>query len=156
MKKYIIYLLVAFPAIVAAKDDAQIPERKIEAVNNFSSEASMCSAFFTIVAGSMQKKLDTNKDLSDEERTKTLNIYNKYMAYTDKTIALVSSLNLIDRNKEMAIAVTLARYDLEYNSMVKEINYNLNNISILLSKHLTFCIDLVNNPEKRLKYWVEK
>jgi hypothetical protein len=56
----------------------------------------------------------------------------------------------------MASQVVSARFELETKAMVKEIDNNIENISILMNKHLMRCEEIMGNPDKVFEDWMNK
>ena len=52
--------------------------------------------------------------------------------------------------------VTLARLELSLKEMTKEIDFSWYNMSILINKYADFCKNLLEKPEHRLMYWLNK
>jgi len=52
--------------------------------------------------------------------------------------------------------VTNARVEMAIKSMVKELDNDIANFSILLNKYSDSCGAAINNPEARMTYWLEK
>lgn len=49
-----------------------------------------------------------------------------------------------------------AKLELAYKDINKEMGNDLKNFSIVLNKYDTFCLDIVERPENRMKYWSDK
>ena len=52
--------------------------------------------------------------------------------------------------------LTKARYELASKTMMREMDGSWANISIVNNKYGYGCIDIVKNPEVRMKYWLDK
>ena len=53
-------------------------------------------------------------------------------------------------------AVLNAKLELAYKDINKEMGNDQKNFSIILNKYGTFCLDVVERPENRMKYWSDK
>jgi len=56
----------------------------------------------------------------------------------------------------MSDEAMLARSELLTDVMMKSINNNWANMSVLILKYAEFCKDLIENPEERNQYWINK
>lgn len=52
--------------------------------------------------------------------------------------------------------VTNARVEMAIKSMVKELDNDIANFSILLNKYSDSCGEAINHPEARMNYWLNK
>lgn len=52
--------------------------------------------------------------------------------------------------------VTKARIEMALKSMLKDIDNKLSNAAIVINKYGEFCKELLENPEARLQYWLDK
>ena len=103
------------------------------ALDNFSREASECSAyyFFTSTAPTL------NKDIA-----KKLTVHSKVMR-----------LNAIATSSE---EVTKDRLELALKTIKREMENDWSNVSIINNKYQNHCNAFVNNPTGRFKHWADK
>jgi hypothetical protein len=55
-----------------------------------------------------------------------------------------------------SVDVYKARLSLSSETMRREMKHDWSNLSIVLNKYHYRCVDFANDPEARLKYWLEK
>ena len=56
----------------------------------------------------------------------------------------------------MAEKVTSSRLDIEVKAMLKDIDNDISNISILTNKHLDHCKEIMEDPNKMVAEWTDK
>ena len=106
------------------------PER---AKSNFAAELSECAAYFMI----MEQQVSSQGKDATEIGNAGLMAY--YFA------------NEMSNKK-----VTDARISLFTKEMVKEINHDWSNAAIIINKYQENCIEILNDPENRIDYWLAK
>jgi hypothetical protein len=106
------------------------PER---ARNNLAHELAECAAYYHL-SGQMQGLTDAQKK-----------------AFTDSSASLMQlSISLT------SVKVGFARFELSMKTMTREMDNNWENYSIVLNKYAFPCKDLAENPDTRLRYWLDK
>jgi|GEM_PF-1433083 len=116
---------------------------EIEIFDNISSEFAECSSYFSIVSQAM--KSAGHKTVAD-----------KYGQASDTAIkyALMTAEKI--RNREMAQKVTLSRFEAGMKGMLKDMDNNIGNISILSNKYALRCKRALEEPEVMMKEWGKK
>jgi hypothetical protein len=105
--------------------------------NNFSEKCIVCSVFYSIASEAfLRSNLIQDSKVADQNRENSI-----LMAYETASIG---------RTPEMASNVTTARMELTMQEMLKEINNNIENISILILKYGENCKRLLKDPESVL------
>ena len=115
---------------VVLSANAYEPDR---AKANFAHEAAECSAYFLFVSAAPGLPAETANGL----RSKYDALFKLSAAFTTPEL-------------------TDARARLAVESMRREIKLDWSNLSIVNQKYGYACIDFANDPEARLKYWLEK
>ena len=115
----------------------------MEISNNISEEYVTCSAFYIISSKGLKRSGD-------------LETASKYEDYSISAIqaALISSKK--GRTQEMAEKVTSSRLDIEVKAMLKDIDNDISNISILTNKYLDHCKEIMEDPNKIVAEWTDK
>ena len=115
----------------------------MEISNNISEEYVTCSAFYFISSKGLKRSGD-------------LETASKYEDYSISAIqfALISSEK--DRTQEMAEKETMSRLEIKVKSMLKDIDNNISNISILTDKYLDHCKEIMEDPNKIVAEWTDK
>ena len=138
MKRLAILLLAMLPALIQAQADDIIEA----AIDNAAHEFASCAAYYTIVQvgalnSNKQELADTYKSMSGE--------------------ALGYSLTLTKKNRdeEMALKVVAARVSMDSDSMIKTIEKNTSNISLLMDKYAYRCQWIMENPVEAVKEWTQ-
>ena len=132
MSKKNIAKLLMIAAASAVTVNGYAYDSKLAAVN-LSHEMAECAAYYLLY--STAPRLD--KDTSDK-------LYERYVALGEASLAL--------SNKD----VFTARLELATKTMMREMKSSWSNMSIINNKYGYPCIDLVEDPEARLNYWLEK
>lgn len=127
MKRYIPYVFL-FPLMDACAYEEQ------RAINNLAHDYAECSAYYFMTARIV------------EAQDKSLSVKNRKAG--EYAMELSSGLT----NEKLAGA----RIEMAIKSMSKEIDYDASNFSILLNKYSDHCVEIINTPEARLKYWLEQ
>ena len=109
--------------------------------NNLSSEYSECQHYFLI----------------GSEALKTNNPDPKVVKNFVDSSKLAGKLSFMyGQEAGMAVEAMLARTNLIVDDMLKSLNNNYANISILLVKYGEKCKAMIDNPEIRNQYWINK
>ena len=105
-----------------------------DAQTNLASDYAVCTAYYLISANAFR-----------ESHPETAQVFDRtYFQTLEKTILL--------SNKK----VTIARVELSTKEMLTEIDNDRSNISILTNNFGIDCKSWIKEPEKRLRYWLEK
>lgn len=116
---------------------------KNEIFDNISHEFVECASYFSIVSQAMR---------NDSDQT----VAEKYKQASDTAIKYAVIAAEESRATEMAQKVTLARFELGLKSMLKEIDNEVSNISILSNKYAFRCKGAMENPDAMMKEWGNK
>lgn len=124
--------IIASLTIFLLTNSFALANERTRIANNLSHAYVTCSVFYSIGFDGIKTMPDTtNEDLQRLINTKKLSIE---IAQIFGDIADVSQ----DAHK--------ARFSLAYQGMLKEMNYNFSNFSILLAKYGDNCKKLIENP----------
>ncbi|MDQ7839035.1 MAG: hypothetical protein RDU59_11170 [Thermodesulfobacteriota bacterium] len=134
-----LFLIILISTSAYAEND-QIAN---EIVDNISHEFVDCACYFSIVAQGIRNSGDKTLAAKYDEASDTA------MKYA--VIAAEKS-----RITEMAQKVTLARFELGLKSMIKEIENDVSNLSILTNKYAFPCKTAIETPEAMMKEWENK
>lgn len=127
MIRYFSFLLL-FPVGSASAYD---PER---ASNNLAHEFAECAAYYSISSEIISRtKPEVAKQIEEA---------------ADR--AYVGARTLTSKK------VTEARVDMAIKSMIKELDNDIANFSILLNKYSDSCGEAITDPEARMNYWLKK
>jgi len=118
-------------------------EIKNEIFDNVSHEFVECACYFSIVAQGFRNRGDVT-------------VEGKYLQASDTAVNYAVIAAQKSRTSEMARKVTLSRFELGLKSMLKEIDNDVSNISILLNKYGYRCKDAMENPEAMMEEWGNK
>ena len=125
--KYLLFSILPFFSFSALSSDME----RVQA--NLASDFSNCSSYFLLMS---QALVASGQDGSLYEQ---------------------SSINSFRFASELANEkVSAARVKLAYKEMHKELDTNWSNSAILIEKYSDLCVELLENPEKRLEYWSRK
>lgn len=145
MKKLLQIAFILFP-IYAYAGDVDPDSEFGKLVNNASHDFVTCASFYTLLAQALR-----NSDFSDAPELAI-----KQDEYREVALYYALTLAELTRTEKMAMKVTAARYEHELDSMQKEIEGNLSNMSILMIKHLESCKEKMENPAAFSKEWQDK
>ena len=126
MNRVPLVALIAVPLVASAYE----PER---ARDNFAHEATECAAYFMLISALPGVDEVTSK--------KSRQIFEDLI----KVSAALSSEE-----------VTKARFELAQRDMFKKLDGKASNISIVSVAYAEPCVSLKNNPEARMKFWLDK
>jgi hypothetical protein len=101
--------------------------------NNFAHELAECSAYYQFMAEAPR-----------------LNAAMKRKSLEASDFLLSLSVGLTTQE------LSLARFELALKTMMRDIDFNWENVSILLNKYAYPCKDVAEDPEARFKYWLKK
>ncbi len=126
MPKRLFLFLLVTPGVVLSYDLDR-------ARNNLAHEFAECGAYYQLLA--QQPRLDdAMKKRFSEDGTNLV-----------KLSATFTNMNL-----------ATARYELALKTMTREMDSDWGNMSIVLNKYAFSCKDLAENPDARLRYWLDK
>tara|TARA_B100000787_G_C16106743_1_gene256191 strand:+ start:31 stop:471 length:441 start_codon:yes stop_codon:yes gene_type:complete len=111
------------------------------AVASLTSELVECSVFYSIMGAGQ----DSSGNLSANSE--------RFLALTERLSIMALQLT---KSVGMKIETLMSKAAIYSKEMGEEIGGDGINISILMNKHGDFCKTLVEDPEKRLEYWVLK
>ena len=114
-----------------------------EIFNNISHEYTTCAAYFRIMSEALRRSND-------------IETANNYEQASESALDRAFIAGQEGRTSEMAGKVVSSRFELETKSMLKEIDNNIENISILMNKHLMHCEEIMGNPDKIMREWLDK
>lgn len=146
----LLILIAIIPTPLIAEEYTQKQQQALDAINDLSHEYTICASYFILQAGAL-KKYAKEKAKNEAEVKSTLETSDKYMSYYNNSFTYAATLAGFGRSSEMAINVAKSRFELELDSMKKQIDGDFSNMSILMNKHLDTCIDLVQNANKKLE-----
>ena len=113
------------------------------AFDNIATEFTTCASYFSIVS----------RALEDSSKKEGITKYEKAMQGA-LDYALIAAQE--GRTSEMAQKVTLARFEMNLKEMIKEIDGNFSNISVLMNKYAYRCKAVMENPEAMMEEWINK
>ncbi len=129
--------------LISTSAYAENDEIKNEIFDNVSHEFVECANYFSIVAQGFRNRGD--KTVSE-----------KYDQASDTAVKYAVMAAEKSRTSEMAQKVTLSRFELGLKSMLKEIDNDVSNISILSNKYALRCKDAMENPDTIMEEWGNK
>ena len=141
MRSFLVFLLFLNAPIVLAQLSTEEVMAQIN--DNVSHEYITCAAYFTVISIGMERSGDK----------KTAERYEK-VSHNALEFGLISAKE--NRTKSMAERVTVARYEVELKEMMKEIDGNVSNISLLNAKYLDSCGHAMRKPEEVMEKWSKK
>jgi len=103
------------------------------AITNYSHELAVCATFYSLSAEGVRRT-------GEDELAKQL--------YSSADIAMRMSAKLSNRD------VLEARMKMSMDEQLKLMKHDYSNMSILLAKYKDLCKFAVENPDKRLQYWL--
>jgi hypothetical protein len=130
----IIFALGASAVCAAPQNSSQ------QVLNNMANEMVECAAYLAVMSVAME-----NSDKPDTAK--------QAKALSDK--ALERAL-LITEEAHLKPETVTARFKLALDDMSRRIDKNTSNISILMADYNELCVEVMNNPKKRGRYWVDR
>lgn len=137
MKWVVIFLSTVFPISASAEPASGVARRSL---NNFSNELITCSAYFNIVSAAMH-----NSGNGDGEKQ-----------YKDAASDAFDFGAMAAEEAGLLPATNIARLEIALKEMIKKINQDTVNISILYNEYADLCLEAMDNPTARAAYWIEK
>jgi hypothetical protein len=113
------------------------------AMDNVSHEYTACAAYYMIVANALR--------LSGSDETGS-----EYDAVADDALQIAIVSAQVDRTEEMASKVVGARLKIEADAMMKEIEYNNANISLLNVTYIDRCKLAMEDSEAIIDDWIKR
>jgi len=114
-----------------------------EVMDNVSYQLVECSAYFEIVSGALKTP-------------KYAEASSKYHTTSEQSFDMAVVAAESNRSKKVAESVSLARFKLSLQDMVKKIDNNYSNIAILDAEYRDDCIDAMKDVVALHKKWEEK
>lgn len=139
----IILCQVVLIILISTSAYAGNDEIENEIFDNVSHEFVECASYFSIVAQGLRNRGD-------------MTVAEKYVQASDTAVKYAVMAAPKNRTSEMALKVTLSRFELGLKSMLKEIDNDVSNISILSNKYGYRCKDAMENPEAMMEEWGNK
>lgn len=122
---------VTLGAMFAQSAVAYEPE---QAGNNLAHDFAQCAAYYSLVSKGIGPK------------------YAKAAEDAGKVAKLA-----LQGSVEMSNAkVTKARFEMALKSMIKDMDNDFKNFSVVMNEYSDLCDELMDNPQARYKYWSEK
>ena len=149
MKKvtFLILLIPIFLSLdiqdVISREVPNETEIKNEVFNNVSEDYANCAAYFSLVSEDLRKNGDNEKAIS-YENSRDISLNYAFIAAQE------------GRTDEMAKKVAISKTELSMKSLMKEIDNDLGNISILINHYDDNCKTIMESPEKTIEVWKER
>ena len=143
MRKFLITLFAALPAMLIAQELPSDEEFMKRVMNNVSHEYTVCAAYFMFVSNALAV---SGKDEGGQ----------RYDELSDLALMYAMQSASVGRSDDMAQKVVTARLETEVTSMAKEIDNDNANISILNVKHLERCKWAMEDVEAVMSHWTTK
>jgi hypothetical protein len=134
MRLPMIVLATSLAASDAASQDAQ------EVFNNMAAETIQCAAYYTITSVALEAS--DKHDLAQQ--------YEKVSAQA------LGHAGIVTKEAGLKEETVGARYKIAVDEMMSRIGQDTSNISILMADYDKLCIEVMNDPEKRGRYWSDK
>ena len=134
----VIFTLFSIPLNIQAKE---MSETTRYAVVGLIGELVECAMFYSIMGAGQ----DSSGNLSKNSE--------RFLALTEEAANIAYHLSDSVGMKNATITSMAENYSKE---MGEEIGFDGINISILINKHGDFCKSLMEDPARRLEYWIQK
>jgi len=108
--------------------------------NNMAQETVECAAYF----GAMSIALENSNKPDDAK---------KYEEFRDRALARAA---MVTEQAGLKLETVGARFEMAAKDMIKRIDKNTSNISILMNDYNDLCIEVMTDPKKRARYWMER
>jgi hypothetical protein len=132
-----IFLAAALNASLAY---ATSPQDPLNVFNNMAQETVECAAYFGVMSVALE-----NSDKPDSAK--------KYNEFRDKALERAAVTTEQAGLKPETVG---ARFNMAVEDMIKRIDKNTSNASILMSDYNDLCIEVMTDVEKRGRYWTER
>ena len=139
--KFSVFLAVALAGNAMAQPS--VKAMTDEVTDNVATDYAECSAYVAIIQGAF-----ANSNMQIETR--------KFKDASDRAAQFSLLAAKQSRRDEMATKVTLARIDMSMKEMMKIIDNNYSNISLLMNKHSDRCVEAMNDSKALMQRWAEK
>lgn len=141
MRRIVFLTFVFFNSSAWAQPTAD--EIIAEVMDNIATEYAECAAYFAVLQGTFAHSGKPTESA-------------KYKEASDKAaeFSLISAKQ--SRSDDMATKVTLARFEMNLKDMMKTIDHNYSNISLLVNKYSESCVEGITNSEVLMKRWSDR
>ena len=112
----------------------------LDVFNNMAQETVECAAYFGIVSVGFE-----NSNKPDAAK--------KYEEIRDNALERAT---IVTEKAGLKPETVGARFNIAVEEMSKRIDMNTSNISILMNDYRDLCTEVMNDPEKRGRYWTER
>jgi len=136
-------LLILIATTATAFADADADAIKKEVFDNISDEYVVCASYFSMIAKALTRS-DKIQDAQKYERA-----FKNAIEYAQMTSREI-------RSPEMTEKVILSRFEMSMKIMLKEIDYDVSNMSILMNQYGFRCKEAMENPDALMKEWGDK
>jgi hypothetical protein len=141
MKIFLSILVVGFLLSGNVYSETTEEKRSLYIYNNLSSEYTECQHYYLIASEAVK----TNDPDSD--------VIKNFLQSSKLSSELAF---MYGQEAGMTVEAMLARTKILVNEMLKPLNNNYANISILLNKYGEKCKSMIDTPEVRNQYWINK
>ena len=141
MKKLLFITLISFVWFNVGVAETTEEKRSLYIYNNLSSEYTECQHYY-LIASEAVKTNDPDSDVI------------KNFLQSSKLSSKLAFM--YGQEAGMTVEAMLARSKILVNEMLKPLNNNYANISILLNKYGEKCKSMIETPEVRNQYWINK
>ena len=141
MKIFLSILVVGFLLSGNVYSETTEEKRSLYIYNNLSSEYTECQHYYLIASEAVK----TNDPDSD--------VIKNFLQSSKLSSELAF---MYGQEAGMTVEAMLARTKILVNEMLKPLNNNYANISILLNKYGEKCKSMIETPEVRNQYWINK
>ncbi len=108
--------------------------------NSMAHEMVECAAYFAVVSVALENS-------NDPESAK------EYEGFRDMALERAA---VVTEQAGLKLETVAARFEMAVKDMTARIDKNTSNISILMTDYHDLCIKVMNEPEKRGQYWIER
>ena len=141
MKKLLVIVVLGLLLSGNAYSETTEEKRSLYIYNNLSSEYTECQHYYLIASEAVK----TNDPDSD--------VIKNFLQSSKLSSELAF---MYGQEAGMTVEAMLARTKILVNEMLKPLNNNYANISILLNKYGEKCKSMIDTPEVRNQYWINK
>ena len=129
-------------AIVAllAWTTAAVSQQSEQVFNNMANELAECAAYFGVVSIVMENSKKTEQAKAWEKQR-------------DKALEFAA---MVTKEADLKQETVGARFNMAVEDMIKRIDKNTSNISVLMVDYNDRCIEAMTDPKKRAQYWLER
>jgi hypothetical protein len=112
----------------------------LNVLNNIAQETVECAAYFGVMSVALE-----NSNKPDAAK--------KYNEFRDKALERAA---VVTEQAGLKPETVGARFKMAVEDMIKRIDRNTSNASILMSDYNDLCIEVMTDVEKRSRYWIEQ